>query len=74
MKTYRVFSRKVYRVERGPLGLGKRYIPIIGNKRTVRTGLTMQEAIELCKKGPANIARDRGEEYRHLSFYEFEAE
>lgn len=70
MKTYKVFSRKSWV---GDKKTG--FKPAPGGRRiTIRTGLSLDEARELCASGPANQARAAGKEYRHLSFYEFEEE
>lgn len=68
--TYRVFSRRPYR---GSVRGG--FNPNPGARRTtIRRGLPIEEARQLCKQGPANQARDAGREYRALTFYEFEQE
>lgn len=67
---YRVFSRRPYRGS-----IRKGFTPNPGARRTtIRTGLALDEARQLCAQGPANQARDAGREYRHLSFYEFTQE
>lgn len=69
MTTYTVFSRTPWRRVDG------RYVPHGGAKRRkIRTGLTWDEAVKLCEKGPANIARENGREYRGKNFYEFTAD
>jgi hypothetical protein len=66
--TYEVFKRKAWKRERG------QWTPYATRGRVIRSGLTLDEARQLCKEGPANIARDAGREYRGLAFYEFRQE
>lgn len=70
MTTYRVFRRKPWRRARSggyePNPCARCY--------TIRRGLTIEEARQLCAQGPANQARDAGREYRGLTFYEFTQE
>lgn len=70
MQTYRVFSRRPWRKTRRG-GFESAPSP---PGRSLATGLSLAEAREFCKQGPANIARDEGREYRHLPFFEFTAE
>lgn len=65
---YRVFKRTAWRRERG------QWVPFATRGTTIRRGLTLAEARQLCAQGPANMARDAGKEYRGLAFYEFTAE
>ena len=68
---YRVFSRKAYKRVRRPF-IGLCYVPNPGARRfTIATVATIEEARAICERGPANIARDAGREYRGLAFYEF---
>ena len=70
MTTYTVFSRSPWRRD-SALG----WVPHSGAKRRkIRAGMTWDEAVKLCEKGPANIARDKGREYRGKPFYEFTAD
>lgn len=70
MTTYTVFQRRPWRRDESG-----RWVPNGGAKRRkVRTGLTWDEAVAFCEKGPANIARDAGREYRGKNFYEFTAD
>lgn len=67
--TYRVFSRKAYKRERG------QYVPRASRGRTIRRDVqTIEEARQLCASGPANVALREGREYRNLPFHEFTEE
>lgn len=68
--TYRVFKRKPYK------RVGGRYVAHPGARcTTLRRGVeNIDEAREICSRGPANRARDEGREYRGLMFYEFTKE
>jgi hypothetical protein len=69
MTTYKVFSRRTMRRAKGI------FVPNPGARRTtIRRGLTVEEARQLCKQGPANMARDAGSDTRGLVWYEFEQE
>ena len=69
MKTYRVFKRKAYRRENG------QYVPHPSARcYTLYTGVDIDTARDICKRGPANQALEAGREYRGLSFYEFTSE
>jgi hypothetical protein len=69
MTTYKVFKRKVYRLENGE------YVPNPSARRfTLYTGVDIDTARDICKRGPANKALEAGKEYRGLPFYEFESE
>lgn len=68
---FRVFSRKAYRKVRNAWGTS--FVPGHSRKTTIATVRTEAEARAICKDGPANKAIDAGKEYRHLSFYEYEA-
>lgn len=64
---YRVFKRRPYK--RTAWG----YAPNPGaRKTTLRYVDDIEQAREICDRGPANQARDAGREYRGLMFYEFE--
>jgi hypothetical protein len=69
--TYKVFKRAAWK--RNPAHLGG-WEPYVGLKRTVKAGLTLSEARQLCKEGPANKLLREGREYRGHTFYEFERE
>lgn len=67
--TYRVFRRKPW------VKVANGYAPNPGARKvTIRKGVTLEEARAMCAGGPANMAREAGCEYRHLSFHEFERE
>jgi hypothetical protein len=65
---YRVFKRKAWKRIDG------KWVPFATKGQTIRAGLTLEEARQLCAQGPANMARDAGKEYRGLPFYELTQE
>jgi len=68
--SYRVFKRKPYK------RVGQGYVANPGARcTTIRRNVeTIEEAYEICSRGPANRARDEGREYRGLMFFEFTEE
>lgn len=65
---YRIFKRKRYKLT--PWG----YFPDPhARSTTVHPGVaTVEEAREICSRGPANVAYEEGHEYQHLPFYDYE--
>lgn len=68
VQTYRVFKRRAYQRQ------NRQWVPFHTKGQTIREGLTLEEARQLCATGPANMARKAGTEYRGLVFFEFTAE